>query len=459
MVSASAPTEAAASTPSGLSELGGAVAPVRKAQEQRALWIVRAGFAAYAAALPLHAMTAFGDRLAVAKLAGIALLLIALVQPRLTLRRPHAAVWWLVAYLMVATIASIPVAQLLPGTVLLRLATVVQLLLTAWVTTNIVRDADAAALGLRAFAVSCIVVDVLMILGMGRTQMETARGTRFSFAGGNPNSVGTTLSLGLLASVGLAYASQLTSRLWKRGTPLMALLTVPVVMYTGSRGAVLAVIGGLLVIGLQTTSFTKRFRNVLVIAFLGSLVYYGVSNVSVSRARWEDAMYRRDTSRRAAIYRSAIEMAIEKPILGWGFEANMREMAQRVPQAAQNVGDVELLDTHNLLLHVLTESGLLGLVPFLVGLWLCIVAAFRARNSVHGLIPLILVVAVLFATTTSNWMWRSPLWFILGYALGAGMAVPIRRPRAQSLPDRKRLPQSSRSAISPEQAAARHEAA
>jgi len=404
-------------------------------------------------------MTAFGDRLAVAKLAGVAFLLVALLQPRLTLRRPHAAVWWFVAYLMVATIASVPVAQLVPGVVFLRLATVVQLLLTAWVTANIVRDADAAALGLKAFAVSCIVVDVLMILGIGRTQMETARGTRYSFAGGNANSVGTTLSLGLLASVGLAYVSQLTSRLSKRGVPLMALLTVPVVMYTGSRGAVLAIIGGLLVIGSQTASFTKRFRNVFVIAFLGALVYYGVSNVSISRARWEDIVYRRDTSRRAAIYRSAMQMAAEKPILGWGFEANMREMARRVPDAAENVGNVGLLDTHNLLLHVLTESGLLGLVPFLVGLWLCIVAAFRARNSVHGLIPLILLAAVLFATTTSNWMWRSPLWFILGYALGAGTAVPIRRPNAQSFSERKRLPQSSRSAIAPEQAAARHEAA
>ena len=52
-------------------------------------------------------------------------------------------------------------------------------------------------------------------------------------------------------------------------------------------------------------------------------------------------------------------------------------------------------DAHNLLLHLLLEGGIVGTLPFLVGLWLCGQSAWKARSKPLGLLPLALFCAML----------------------------------------------------------------
>src|SRR5439155_3107260 len=61
-------------------------------------------------------------------------------------------------------------------------------------------------------------------------------------------------------------------------------------------------------------------------------------------------------------------------------------------------------DAHNLVLEVLSSTGLAGTIPFLAGLGLCCVGAWRARRGPHGILPLALLLVVVAANMSGNWI-------------------------------------------------------
>ena len=64
-------------------------------------------------------------------------------------------------------------------------------------------------------------------------------------------------------------------------------------------------------------------------------------------------------------FSAAWEMFLEKPLIGWGPANNISELGSRL-----GLGSAIGMP-HNVYLWLLTETGLLGTVPFLAGLWLC----------------------------------------------------------------------------------------
>ena len=75
---------------------------------------------------------------------------------------------------------------------------------------------------------------------------------------------------------------------------------------------------------------------------------------------------------------------------------------------------------HNLLLELLSTSGVIGTIPFLIGLGLCLRGAWRARRGPVGLIPLAMLAAVLTGTLSGTWIISKILWLALAVALAAG---------------------------------------
>ncbi len=385
---------------------------------------VRVAFILFAGSLPFDMFSVVGETFALTKIIGFLFLAAALLQPRVTLRRPPAAFWWFFAYLMVAFLMGLPLSVNYASAVLGRLTTVAQLLCMMWITANVMRDEEAAVLGLRAFVAGCVSIAVLMMLGVGRTTVLTSHGARLSFGGANANALGATLALGLLIHIGMAFTSRFSSRFGKWTTPVVVLVLLYAMASTGSRGAVVGIAGGLLTLAFQGETLARRFRNLALFVVLGTVLYYTVYTVFISRARWEEAVAAGRLAGRERIYPAALAMIWERPVLGWGPEGNTRELAKRAPTTEQRR---ESLDPHDLYLYILTETGVVGMVPFLAGVGVCFALARRASRTRHGMLPIMLTVAVMAAALTSNWIRRKPLWFVFGYALAAGANVSRRR--------------------------------
>ena len=76
-------------------------------------------------------------------------------------------------------------------------------------------------------------------------------------------------------------------------------------------------------------------------------------------------------------------------------------------------------DAHNLFLYLFLEGGIVGTMPFLMGLWLCGQSAWKGRSKPLGLLPLALLCAVLASSMTHTDLRRKPFWLVLALASAA----------------------------------------
>ena len=130
--------------------------------------------------------------------------------------------------------------------------------------------------------------------------------------------------------------------------------------------------------------------------------------------RWQSASEGKFAGRED-IFPAAIAMFLERPFLGWKPLMSSYELGRRV-YGLHHPGE---RDAHNLLLHLFLEGGIVGTMPFLVGLWLCGQSAWQARSKPLGLLPLALFCAVLAASMTHTDLRRKPFWLVLALASAA----------------------------------------
>jgi O-antigen ligase len=107
-------------------------------------------------------------------------------------------------------------------------------------------------------------------------------------------------------------------------------------------------------------------------------------------------------------------MFLEKPVLGWGPVANTYELALRIGERER-----PLRAAHNAVLELVTATGVVGAIPFLVGAWLCARAAWRSRRGPHGVLPLALFGSVLISNMSGDWIAAKLIWIVLAYALAS----------------------------------------
>jgi O-antigen ligase len=109
-------------------------------------------------------------------------------------------------------------------------------------------------------------------------------------------------------------------------------------------------------------------------------------------------------------------MIRESPMVGWGRTTGFEELGSRIGLEGR-------IDAHNFLLYLLLEVGLIGTVPFLTGLGLCLWAAWRARAGPFGILPLALLVSLLATMMTHTGLTAKQFWLFLALALAAAATV------------------------------------
>jgi hypothetical protein len=85
---------------------------------------------------------------------------------------------------------------------------------------------------------------------------------------------------------------------------------------------------------------------------------------------------------------------------------------------------------------LMTAGGLITTLPFILGAWLCVRSAWRARPGGHGVLPLALLCSVFLSNMSGDWGGSKLLWLVLAYGLVSGMwragprwPVPLRSRR------------------------------
>jgi O-antigen ligase len=375
--------------------------------------IVRAALYVYVFSLPLE-VPSRSIPLEVHTITGSILLASALLQPQVCFRPPPAAFWWFAAYLQIYVALGVVTQH--EGEWLKAIATFMQVLLLFWVCGNLMRHVRVATTALLAFVLSCTVLAVLQRLGLTTTVAEvTSVAERVTALGQNPNTFAHNVSLGLLAFVGLCYGSNGRSGYLRPFVWIVSGLLALTIMPTAARGAALALVAGILMIVLMRGALSVKLRNAVVVgALLAGLGLAGYRSDAM-RNRLLATSESNDFAQRENLFPAAWQMFLEKPLVGWGPVNNRYEIERHVPRA-----ELPFRETHNMVLELLTETGLLGAIPYLIGVWLCARASWRAQSGAHGVLPLAMMVFVLISKMTTSGIYTKTHWFVLAFAVASG---------------------------------------
>jgi O-antigen ligase len=347
-------------------------------------------------------------------LTGAIFLLLTLFHPRRCYGHLPAAVLWFGVYLTVYLGAMLLGGEH-AGEAFAEFIVVLQGVLVLLAAANMMVDEPTATRALVTFIAACSVRASLPFLGFARTSNAVwTGGERVSALGQNANSAAMILAAGMVALIGVAYGRPRKTLGGLLVAAALGVLLGFAVLETGSRGGLLALVGGVLVFALAADSLRARFRNGLIALIALSILITGALHLPLMKNRWEDSVRNGNLAGREQLYPALWTMFQEKPVLGWGPVANTYELASRIGER-----DRPSRAAHNIILELLTASGIAGAIPFLLGGWICARHAWRARRGPHGVLPLALFCSVLISNMSGDWIASKLIWVTLAYTLAS----------------------------------------
>jgi O-antigen ligase len=339
---------------------------------------------------------------------GMALTGAALLQPRVCFNTPPWAFWCFVGYFVLCLALGITENLDYLRFVLSRLFTFVQMLILMWICFNIFRYPEIRRNALLTFVAACAALAILQMVGIGTVSVGQGRSSLF---GDNANTSGATLSLGLIALVGIAYGRiTIEKRVTLFAWTMFPIIGTAIIM-TGSRGALLGLVLGIALLIIRDGTLKAKLKIVsIAVLAIGFLVLAALSDDGM-RMRLERSYYLGETAGRDKIHAHAWMMVFEKPMLGWGPVYNVVELGSRL--------GLSVRDTHSLYLSVLTETGLLGSILFFGGLGLLVRAAWQARVRIEGALPMAMLSCLLIINLSGSWQYRKLFWLTAAYVLAS----------------------------------------
>lgn len=267
--------------------------------------------------------------------------------------------------------------------------------LLAWVTADIWRggsrnlEADWALVWIRfVWAVAGLVL-LGLVVGWG--------GSRFAWPGLHPVAVGGYLALAAVISLVIAPGSMdLAPRFTKRASPALLGVFLFFMLLNATRSALAAVSIGLAAVwlGLPARKPVLRWLSVLSAAVIAALALSSFWDpISSYLLRGQEAQEVAQLSGRVPLLRSAWELGLEHPILGYGYGMSkvlFLDLFDWAPGSA-----------HNMWAALFVDLGLLGVV---VALWLsaeAIRVALRSRRGMLGTVAVTALALILVALTAA----------------------------------------------------------
>jgi O-antigen ligase len=337
--------------------------------------------------------------------------------PRACYGRIPSALLWFAGFLWLFALSSLIHGWVNFGDVRHYFIVLVEAILVGWASLNLFSRVAVGLTALWCYVISALARSVLPMIGIGRTSYTVwTGGERVTAFGQNANFSAILLGVGLVTLVGLTYGRRGTSRAMRLAAWPIGALIGAAIIETGSRGGLLALGGGLVALMFTAGGNLKvRIRNGLVTLLALGLLGYSAFTATVMKNRLEATAETGTLAGREQLWPSLLDMALEKPWAGWGPINNQYEVAARTTDMAR-----EHRDAHNLWLELLTALGLVGAVPFLIGLGICVVGAWRGRTSPYGIVPFALIALFLVANISTNLIAYKPFWWVLALAFASG---------------------------------------
>ena len=290
----------------------------------------------------------------------------------------------------------------------IRLITMTQLLVFFWLATGLLKEERMTNSVLLAYTIAAAVFSAGVAFRVPGFYQEIVPG-RATAIGENLNAAGTNMAVGLVILVGLVLSTVNKSYRMKLVSISLAVPIFLAMIATGSRGGIAAfVVGG----AVYLLPYWKKKRAMAAISFAAiALIAVGYMVMSTPELleRWQETYYEGKLSDREKIFAATIEMISERPLLGWGATEAAGELGLRS-------GTREVRDTHNLFLNLLVELGIVGAIPFVIGLWLCVLRAWQARATCFGLLPLAVAGSLMTAGLSGNTLVSKIQWLLLALA-------------------------------------------
>lgn len=388
--------------------------PARPPAPRRIPRSLRLSFILFAAALPFEPIDLGIPYLSLAKITGILFFAVCLRFKGLCFPRPPRPVLWFAAYWTAIALYATLMPRQLWSSVAGQLVTLAQLILLFWTASALLRVPGLAQTILNTFAVSCAALattTLLRVPGFVEESTDRVAEVRVTAAGYDLNDLGSVMGVASIVVMGSLLSGTRRPR-WKTlAMCLMLVAMLAVIVNTGSRGGMLAVVMGMLVFLVPLASSRRRLAAFMAGALALVAVGFLIARNPSSIKRWTDTYTEGNVAGRDQIIERSIAMIKERPILGWGPIGNIEELGLRTGHPRR--------DTHNLILYILTEVGLLGCIPFFYGVWLCGKAAWRSRASALGILPLALFCVVLVINQSLTWLLHKPMWLVFALALAA----------------------------------------
>ena len=150
----------------------------------------------------------------------------------------------------------------------------------------------------------------------------------------------------------------------------------------------------------------------MIAALASTLLTLSAFRLPVMKNRLVESVTTGNLAGREQLYPALWTMFLERPVLGWGPITNTHEVALRIGERER-----PKRAAHNLVLELLTSGGLMAT---LIGVWLAVQSAWRARAGAHGVLPMALFCALFVANMSGDWIASKLLWLVLAYAFASG---------------------------------------
>jgi O-antigen ligase len=386
---------------------------------------VRAAYFVFVLWIPIETIDFLnigGDSKAItlSRLVGLLLFLLALTEWRRCFRRIPAAFWMVAWYLAAYTASQLRIPNALDGVFLNKQAILIYSAVLFLISANLFEDADFRGAVLRFYGWWVSLVAVGMMLGLFGTVYLGIEG-RSSILGQDPNVAAGFFATGavcLAGDPGLFASRRFAARGLATLLAIAALITA--IIQTGSRGGLLVFVAGILGLAVCGGKATRKRRALIagaVIAVFGALLLREFQQGTIAAGRLMNTWTQGDTAGRGAIYDAAWSMFLERPLLGYGGAANFFTLGVRLNHPS---GGIYFRDTHNLLLAVLTEVGLVGAVPFVAAIFWALWKAWRHGQRTGDALPFALMCAQIAINTSLTGENQNLFWIVLAAAVACG---------------------------------------
>ena len=263
---------------------------------------------------------------------------------------------------------------------------------------NVLQFPDVRRTGFWALGFGCLLCAMCHIAGIGVTTDPHVEETRSSVFGLNANELAATYATAAIALFGI-WTTQ--SRTWVQRllpVPMMTIIGIALAK-TGSRGAIMILAIGLLVL-LIGGSFGSKLKRLACLIGFGAVLAVILWQIPTAMTRFQEINPQNigENNPRARMAPVLWEMFLRSPLYGLGPDGYEWELTRRAMPYLINQG--RLVEAHNQILLLLVETGIVGFTFFSTGIALAVAAAWRARRKSCGPLPLALLLPIVIAAAT-----------------------------------------------------------